>query len=215
MVHVFVDSNLLIELGLLVIVGNVNPIKRFTKRIYWSESASIFLRKKYDEYVLNFGPGKRFLKKRDIWNKISIDLFNEMRMVANWKQVQNRYKSSMRIRPRTYRYKPGNALTTAPIQSGFQKINNIEDSKPGVPENMIEVNIINNPAQVNTETQNLGTGCNMINTSVKVETSVKEEQVIVKDESIYEEEQFELIESIISRMASKFEESSLKSYAAI
>jgi hypothetical protein len=176
----------------------------------WSESASIFLRKKYDEYVLNFGPGKRFLKKRDIWNKISIDLFNEMRMVANWKQVQNRYKSSMRIRPRTYRYKPGNALTTAPIQSGFQKINNIEDSKPGVPENMIEVNIINNPAQVNTETQNLGTGCNMINTSVKVETSVKEEQVIVKDESIYEEEQFELIESIISRMASKFEESSLK-----
>lgn len=173
----------------------------------WSEEASTFLRKKYDEYAKHLGPGKRFTIKKDIWNQISIDLFCELSMIANWKQVQNRYKSSIRNRKKSNRLMPQNSLTTAPIQSGHQTVNDTENnSKPEVPENRNKVCILNNLIleDVGTQTYSSDFEPNLINTLMKIETSENEEN------ERRHEEQIELIESIISRMTSTVDEPSSK-----
>jgi len=48
---------------------------------------------KYAEYLPKVGPLKLFLKKKDLWQQISVDLLNELNVTKNAIQVENRYKT--------------------------------------------------------------------------------------------------------------------------
>ncbi|EEZ98846.1 hypothetical protein TcasGA2_TC004456 [Tribolium castaneum] len=64
--------------------------------VEWTRKETNFLLKKYNKYIVCTGPNKKFRTKRQLWQRVSQDIKNELKKNRSSAQCENRYKTILR-----------------------------------------------------------------------------------------------------------------------
>eukprot|EP00102_Acyrthosiphon_pisum_P015449 XP_008186008.1 PREDICTED: uncharacterized protein LOC100573369 [Acyrthosiphon pisum] len=122
--QIYVSKNQLIDNGISIpeIPDNNNSS--------WSDGATSFMLEKYAEYLPKVGPLKLFLKKKDLWQQISVDLINELNVTKNAIQVENRYKTIIKRKKNAIDHNniSGNSRIDVPFEKEIKSITALDDS---------------------------------------------------------------------------------------
>ncbi|GJQ70394.1 hypothetical protein Trydic_g22823 [Trypoxylus dichotomus] len=62
-------------------------------RVLWGEHDTNFLLEKYELYIPEVGPRKRFHSKKYMWNQIANDIYAKFKLIITGAQCENRYKT--------------------------------------------------------------------------------------------------------------------------
>lgn len=62
----------------------------------WSEEETKFILDRYETYLSNVGPMKRFKTKKEMWSQITLDLKEQLHIQKDSAQIENRYKTVLR-----------------------------------------------------------------------------------------------------------------------
>ncbi|XP_018405475.1 PREDICTED: uncharacterized protein LOC108781859 [Cyphomyrmex costatus] len=105
--------------------------KKTEKNIdYWSDSATSFLLDKYETYMLNIGPMKKFKTKKLMWAQISKDMMTILNISKTPLQIENRYKTILKRKKKAVENnsKSGSSRETVPFEEELRKIAHADDS---------------------------------------------------------------------------------------
>ncbi|XP_025154752.1 uncharacterized protein LOC112588587 isoform X1 [Harpegnathos saltator] len=70
---------------------------------YWSNSGTSFLLDKYETYMSDIGPMKKFKTKKLMWAQISKDMLTMLDVLKTPLQVENRYKTVLKRKKKQLR----------------------------------------------------------------------------------------------------------------
>lgn len=96
----------------------------------WTDEATTHMLDKYELYMPMIGPMKKFKKKKTMWEQISADLENELKVTKTAVQVENRYKTLLKRKKKAIENnsKSGAARMEVPFEESLKKIAALDDS---------------------------------------------------------------------------------------
>lgn len=98
--------------------------------ILWGEKETKLLLDKYEQYLSQVGPMKKFKKKKNMWEKISEDIINILNIRKTALQCENRYKTILKRKKKVkvHNGRTGETPETDPFEEELNKIAAIDDS---------------------------------------------------------------------------------------
>lgn len=96
----------------------------------WDDSATKLLLDKFHSYLSEVGPMKKFKLKKQMWEKISADLLETLKIEKSPVQCENRYKTIMKRKKKamTSNKKTGEPPKNVEYEEELQKIASLDDS---------------------------------------------------------------------------------------
>lgn len=96
----------------------------------WDDFASKLLLDKYNDYIANVGPFKKFKNKKSMWEKISSDILETLNIEKTDKQCENRFKTILKRKLKTVKEnsESGGTRTKIEFEDELNKIKAKDDS---------------------------------------------------------------------------------------
>ncbi|XP_011858505.1 PREDICTED: uncharacterized protein LOC105556053 [Vollenhovia emeryi] len=97
---------------------------------FWTNSATSFMLDKYETYLGNIGPMKRFKTKKQMWLQISKDMTEMLNISKTPIQIENRYKTILKRKKKAVENnsKSGSSREEVPFEEQLKKIARSDDS---------------------------------------------------------------------------------------
>jgi hypothetical protein len=97
---------------------------------HWTDSATSFILDKYETYLSDIGPMKRFKTKRLMWLQISADMIKMLNISKSPLQIENRYKTVLKRKKKAVENnnKSGSSREKIPFEEELCKIARADDS---------------------------------------------------------------------------------------
>lgn len=96
----------------------------------WSDSGTKFMLERYELYVPQVGPSKKFKTKKRMWQEIATDLKNILNEHFTHVQVENRYKTVMKRKKAAVvnNNRTGASRVSVPYETEVNRIAALDDS---------------------------------------------------------------------------------------
>ncbi|XP_011859950.1 PREDICTED: uncharacterized protein LOC105557346 [Vollenhovia emeryi] len=97
---------------------------------HWTDSATSFILDKYETYLSDIGPMKKFKTKKLMWSQISADMTKMLNISKTALQIENRYKTVLKRKKKAVENnsKSGSSREEIPFENELRKIARADDS---------------------------------------------------------------------------------------
>lgn len=97
---------------------------------HWTDSATSFILDKYETYLFDIGPMKKFKTKKLMWSQISADMMKMLNISKTPLQIENRYKTVLKRKKKAVENnsKSGSSREEIPFEKELRKIACVDDS---------------------------------------------------------------------------------------
>ncbi|XP_036141612.1 uncharacterized protein LOC105839029 [Monomorium pharaonis] len=97
---------------------------------HWTDSATSFILDKYETYLLDIGPMKKFKTKKVMWTQISVDMMKMLNIFKTPLQIENRYKTVLKRKKKAVENnsRSGSSREEIPFEKELHKIARADDS---------------------------------------------------------------------------------------
>ncbi|XP_077269098.1 uncharacterized protein LOC143901035 [Temnothorax americanus] len=97
---------------------------------HWSDAATSFILDKYETYLSDIGPMKKFKTKKLMWTQISADMMKMLNISKTSLQIENRFKTVLKRKKKAVENncKSGSSREEVPFEEELRKIAHSDDS---------------------------------------------------------------------------------------